>query len=305
MENVLITTSSFGKYDDSVIKKIEENGLNIILNPFGRTLTEGEVKDLISEFNPVGMIAGVEPLNAKVFDQANSLKIISRCGIGLSSVDLEAAKEKGIEVFNTPDAPTMAVAELTVALIFDLIRRLSEADRNIRKGNWKKLMGRLLSDMTVGLLGCGRIGKKVAEYLSIFGCEVVGYDPSVSKIEGVTMVSLEDLCRRSDIISIHVPLTEDTRNMVDKKFFGQMKDGSFIINASRGEVVDEDELISALKSEKLAGAALDTFKEEPYAGPLAEMENVVLSAHMGSYAKEARIRMEAQAVDNLLNNMRG
>lgn len=303
MHTILITTSSFGQSNPNLLYKLECLGFKVITNPLGRTLTENEVEDMIERCNPVGMIAGVEPITAKVLKKAYQLKIISRCGIGIDNIDLEASKRVGIKIFNTPEAAVQAVAELTVALLLNLIRRVSESDRNIRSGKWNKLMGRLLSDLTIGIIGCGRVGSKVACYLRTFGCDVLGYDVALKEHREIKMVSKVQLLESADVITFHVPATPETINMLDDTFVRLVKKGVYIINTARGEILNEDSLVRGIESEKIAGAAIDTYKKEPYQGPLIKYENVLLTAHMGSYAREARLKMECQALDNLLSSL--
>lgn len=305
MNNILITTSSFAKNDPALLSRLEAEGLHIELNPFGRTLTEAEVSSLILKHNPVGIIAGVEPLTAKVIQQAAGLRVISRCGIGMGNVDIKTAEKSGIKVVNTPDAPVQAVAELTIALILNLVRRVQEADRNIRRGEWQKLMGRLIGEMTIGIIGCGRIGLKVAEYLRVFGCRIIGTDPNLKESSQITMVSIQELLAESDIMTFHVPLLPETVKKMNDDFIEAMKPGGFIVNTSRGEIIDEQALVRGLDSGKIAGAALDVFSQEPYQGKLINYDNVLLTAHMGSYAREARMKMELQAVENLLSGLGG
>ena len=303
MDTILLTTSSFAVDSPVMLQKLENRGFIVVANPFKRTLTEDEAEQMMEEYNPVGIIAGVEPITARVLKKAVKLKVISRCGIGMENVDLGEAKQKKIQVFNTPDAPSQAVAELTIALILNLIRRVNEADRNIRGGQWSKLMGRLLSELTVGIIGCGRIGSQVALYLKAFGSKVIGFDTLIDEHKDIKIVPLPELLKESDVITFHVPSTPQTNGMVNDAFINMVKNGSFIVNTSRGELIDENALIRGLESGKVAAAAIDTFKEEPYKGPLINFKNVLLTAHMGSYAKEARIKMEQEALENLLKGM--
>ncbi len=306
MRKVLITTSSFG--DDAEVRDsmgtLTNYGITIVLNPFGKTLSETELMKLIDEHRPVGIIAGVEPITGKALKDASDLKVISRCGIDTSNIDIKSVQNNGISIYNTPDAPTESVAEMTVALMLNLIRKVCEADRSIRSGRWKKFMGRLLGSMTVGIIGCGRIGTRVAEYLAPFDCTVIGSDILTKAHGRIKMVSLTEILKLSDIITLHVPLTEGTTNMVNRDFIDSMKKGSYLINVSRGDVVDEDALIYGLETERLAGCALDTFKTEPYSGVFVKFENVILTAHMGSYAKEARVKMEKESIGNLIKGLK-
>jgi len=246
------------------------------------------------------LIAGTEPLTRDVLKEARSLNVISRVGVGIDNIDLEAARESGIKIFYTPEAPTDAVAELTIGLILNALRRLNLADRNIRNGIWKKEMGSLFKGKTLGIVGFGRIGKRVAEIAKSFGVDVIFSD--VQKVETALakQVFLEELLNSSDIVSIHASGKE---TIISKKGINQMKNGTILINAARGGMVDEEALYSALLSGKLSYAAIETFAKEPYNGKLAKLENIILTPHIGSYAREARIRMEIEAVENLIKGL--
>jgi len=312
MEKIAITTTTFGKYDERPLKLLEEYGLEVVLNPYGRTLKKDEVIEFCK--GAIGVIAGTEILDidtleclTKTYSQSSglrpqSLKVISRCGSGLANVDLDTAKRLGIKVFNTPDAPIVAVAELTVGLILNLLRKVCWMDRNLRNEQWEKMMGNLLNKKKVGIKGLGRIGKKVAELLRPFGCEIAYADPYVSDgLLGMKRLSFDDLLGWADIITIHVSVKD---RLVGEKEFQLMKKGAWLVNTSRGGVVDEKVLYEHLKNGYLAGAALDVFEEEPYAGPIKELDNVIVTPHIGSYAKEARVEMEMQTVENLFKGLR-
>jgi len=296
---VLISTSSFNLANFAQLSDLKKAGVEVKLNPFAARLTEEQVIDLLGT-DTIGLIAGLEPLTQNVLKSAKSLKVIARVGTGLDSVDLVAAKELEIIVLNTPDAPTKAVAELTIAHILGLLRHVSQADRQIRSGVWKGLMGSLLETKTVGIVGFGRIGKRVATLLSAFGASVIISDAQV-KSGDFENVGLDELCTRSDIVSLHLPYSEATHHIIDEKRMNLMKKGSFIVNISRGGLVDEAMLLVALKSGHIAGAALDCFEQEPYEGELRNLENVQITAHMGSYARETRDLMEQEASRLLVN----
>ena len=291
--NILVTTSSFSIRDF-------DDDMNVVFNPYGRRLSENEVLGLIEKYQPTGMIAGVEPLSRKVLSAAKNLKVISRCGVGLDSVDLEAAVELGIKVVNTPDAPTRAVAELTIGLILSILRKIPQLDAKIRKGGWKGPKGNLLMGKTVGIVGCGRIGTTVAEICKAFGCEVIGYDRFIKNHMSINLVDLDELLGTSDIITLHIPMTKDNENLISEECIKKVKRGAVIINASRGGLIDEDALFDALSDGRLSGAAIDCFVEEPYSGKLSELDNVVLSPHMGSSTHETRRVMEQEAFNNLI-----
>jgi D-3-phosphoglycerate dehydrogenase len=301
MQNILITTSTFDTASSPALAGLAAAGFKIIVNPKKRRLTEAEVSDLLAEYAVVGMIAGVEPLTAAVLDRATGLKVISRCGIGLDSVDLTAAAARNIRVTNTPGAPVDAVAELTLALMLDLLRHVSETDRKLRQGEWQPLMGNLLRYQTVGLIGLGRIGSRVAQLVSAFGATVLACDPKPYTVPpNVRLCAMEELLSNSSIVSLHIPYAKSAANIIGARELAAMPEGSFLINAARGGLVDETALASALGSGHLAGAALDTFQTEPYTGPLRDIPQVLMTAHMGSYAKESRMVMESEAAENLV-----
>ena len=281
------------------LSDLKNAGVEVKLNPFAARLTEEQVIDLLGT-NTIGLIAGLEPLTKNVLQAAKSLKVIARVGTGLDSVDLATAKQLGITVLNTPDAPTKAVAEFTLAHILGLLRNVSQADRQIRSGVWKGLMGSLLETKTVGIVGFGRIGKRVATLLSAFGASVIISDAQVEQSD-YPNVELDELCIKSDILSLHLPYSEATHHIINEKHLNLMKKGSYILNISRGGLVDEEALLTALKSGHLAGAALDCFEEEPYEGELSKLETVQITAHMGSYARETRDLMEREASQLLVN----
>jgi D-3-phosphoglycerate dehydrogenase len=304
LHKIIVTTSSFAKNDRNLLKAFAEQELQIILNPYARKLTEPEVCELVEQHQPVGMIAGVEPLTRKVLEKAKNLKVISRAGIGMDSVDLQAAKDLGIVVTNTPDAPTIPVAELTLGMILSLLRRIHISDASIRHGEWIRPMGNLLHGKTVGLIGCGRIGSYLAGLLSSFGCIILGYDCFIDKSDKFSLVGLGKILSDADIISLHIPYSQKNYHFIDAEKIQKMKKGALLINAARGGLVDENALYNALTSGHLGGAALDCFEQEPYTGKLKELDNVLLTAHIGSYAQEGRVMMEKQAVENLFRELK-
>ncbi|MDD5545978.1 MAG: phosphoglycerate dehydrogenase [Candidatus Omnitrophica bacterium] len=303
MKKIFISTSSFGEFDRAPLDLLKEAGYEAGLNTNGRSLAKDEIAKLAS--GAVGIVAGTEPLDRDNLARLPGLKVISRCGAGMDNVDLKAAAELGIRVFNTPDAPTLAVAELTVGLLLSLLRRTSQMDREIRGGKWKKRMGSLLSGKRVGIIGFGRIGRKVAELLGPFKCELSYYDikdAAGQPAAGAKKTGLDELLSTSDIVLIHVSKTKEGY-LLGENELKKMKKLAWVVNVSRGGMVDEAALCRALKDGSLSGAAMDVFEQEPYQGPLKEMENVILTPHIGSYAREARIQMEVEAVKNLLKGL--
>jgi len=303
MNNILITTSTFADNNDELQKIIEKQDYNIIKNPYKRKLTESEIINLIKEYQPVGIVAGVEPLNRKVLNYAKNLKIISRCGIGMDSVDIKATTDFGIALKNTPDAPTIPVAELTLGLILSLLRKIHISNNSIRNSIWFRPMGNLLYGQTVGIVGYGRIGKYVSKLLHAFNCKLLAYDivsPGTSNSDIIKMVPFDALLNQSDIVSLHLSFSDTNMNVINDEKLRLMKKNAVLINTARGELIDEDNLYWALTNSIIAGAALDCYKDEPYKGKLKELDNVILTAHIGSYAREGRMLMEKQSLMNLL-----
>lgn len=281
---------------------LDDNGIQYELNSYGKTLTEDQIFCKIEDID--GLIAGQEPLNKKVLRNAKRLKVISRVGIGLDTIDLDEAKRRKIRVENTPDAPTEAVAELTIGLIIGLLRKISIHNKNVRDGNWTKISGCLLNKKTVGIIGFGRIGKRLSDLLKPFQVSVIFYDPYVTEGIGNSIkVELDYLLKSSDIVTLHLPYTEETDGIINEEKLSLMKEAAFLINVSRGGLVEEEALYCILKGGGIAGAAMDTFAQEPYHGDLCQCENVTLTPHVGSFTKESRMRMEEESVKNLLKHL--
>ena len=297
---VAITTSSFAKFSDEPLRLLAGRGIEAIMNPHGRAITEDEAIELLQ--GCVGVAAGTEPLTARVMDAVPGLRVISRCGVGMDSVDSEAAAARGILVRNTPEGPTRAVAELTLGYALDLMRRVTQMDREVRAGQWKKRMGNLLQGKKVGIIGFGRIGRAVAGLFAFMGCGVSFYDPFVLKDCGdFPRRELNALLAWADIVTLHCAKPADGSQVLDAARIRGMKDGAWLINAARGGLVDEDALAEALRAGRLSGAALDVFSKEPYSGPLGDVPTAILTPHIGSYAEESRVQMEIDTIKNLLD----
>ena len=294
---VAITTSSFAQYDDEPLRLLKAQKLQVVLNPYGRAISEDEAIELLQ--GCVAVAAGTEPLTARVLAALPELKVISRCGVGMDGVDLEAAKARGIVVKNTPDAPTRAVVELTLGLALDLLRQISRMDKDMRAGVWKKRMGSLLEAKKIGLIGYGRIGQAVGKAFKLLGAEISFFDPMIKESD-CQRRELHALLAWADITSLHCSKPKDGKAIIGASEFKVIKPGAYLINCARGGLIDELELCKALKDGKLSGAALDVYAQEPYVGPLTELENIILIPHVGSYAKESRIYMESQTIKNLI-----
>ena len=305
MKKVFISTSSFAKHDALPLRLLKDAGLDIQLNPYGRKLTRDECLGLYQDID--GLVAGTEALTAEILRSASNLRVISRCGAGADSIDMGVAKELGIKVFTTPDAPTQAVAELTIGLMLDLLRGISMEDRLIRTDVWQKHMGNLFSGKTLGILGLGRIGKRVVELTQPFNLKYIARDISPDRQfadkHSIEFIGLDELLSKADIVTIHLPYAPELKGIIGEREFSLMKRDSFLLNTARGGLVDETALYKALREKRIAGAALDVFEQEPYSGSLTELDNIILTSHIGSYAKEARVEMEVQAVKNLLQGL--
>ena len=306
MATILITTSSFGKNEPELLQILRNHDLEYHLNPLSQKLSESEITELIEKHQPIGMIAGVEPLTRKVLEKAKNLKVISRAGIGVDSVDLQAAKDLGIVVTNTPDAPTIPVAELVMSMILSLLRSMHISDASIRQGSWKRPMGRLLQGKTVGIIGCGRVGSYLAGLLSSFGCTILGCDPFVNKSDNFSMANLEEILSDADIISLHIPYNQENHHFINAKRIQSMKKGALLINTARGGLIDETAAYEALKSGKIAGLGLDAYECEPVTdSPLVSMDNVISTPHTGAHTNEAISGMGMMAVENLIAVLSG
>lgn len=303
---ILTSPSSFGQVGPEPFDLLRNSGFEIINNPFGRKLTEEEVITLASDC--VGIVAGVEPLTERVMGSLPNLKVISRVGIGMDSVDLDYAKKKDIIVCNTPDGPTRPVAELTLALTLSLLRKIPQADAAMKSGTWEKQTGNLLFEKVIGVVGLGRIGRLVSEFFRGLGNPVIGFDPYAdldwASKNGITLTDFDELLSKADIITLHVPGNPDKSPVIGKDQISKLKKSAILINASRGGVVDENTLYDVLSKDLIGGAAIDVFSEEPYSGPLTELSNVVLTPHLGSYAVEGKLLMEIDSVKNLINSFK-
>lgn len=293
---ILIGPSSFGAEDRAPLERLLLAGCEVVDNPFKRRLTKGELLDLLDE-KTTGLVAGLEPLDREVL-QKSRLQVISRCGSGLSNVDLTAANELGIAVYSTPAAPTTAVAELTLATMLSLLRMIPQMDRDLHEGRWTKKIGLQLEGKTVVIVGLGRIGRRVASLLAAFGTRVLAVDPyETPEAAGMPLIPLEQALPQADIVTLHC---SGESCLLGRKEFELVKPGAFVLNAARGGVIDETALLEGLRTGRIAGAWLDTFEREPYDGPLRNGPNVLLTPHVGSYTRECRKRMEMEAVENLI-----
>jgi len=303
MNKIVVSTSSFDFDHNPVIQRLRTLGFTVTGNPYRRKLTEDEIIDLLGT-DTIALLAGVEPLTERVLTGADALRVIARCGTGMDSIDLQAAQRLNISVSNTPEAPAQAVAELTLGLMLDCLRQINHTDRSVRQGEWPRSQGRLLAARTVGIVGLGHIGRRVAALCQAFGAKVIAHDPHPQQIStGVTLVSLSDLLEQADLITLHLPYSPSVHHLINAEAIARMQPGTVLINAARGGLVDEDALCAALNSGHIEAAALDSFEQEPYQGPLCKCNQAILTSHIGSLARETRQRMELEAAENLWRGM--
>ncbi|HEF2147198.1 TPA: phosphoglycerate dehydrogenase [Campylobacter coli] len=299
---VFVSTHPFGETSKIPLELLDKNGFEVRINNRGRKITSKELSKDIGEAEV--LIAGTEKITEDVLRNAPNLKLISRVGIGLDGIDFELCRKYNIKVVYTPDAPTMAVAELCVGLILDLSRKISFTDANLKQGIWNRHMGMLLYGKTIGIIGMGRIGKSLIKLLSSFNVSFKVCDPNPDfaflKIYNVELTNKTKLLKESDVVSLNLPLKKDTMNFLMLDDLKNMKKSSILINTARGGIINEDDLYIALKENLIAGAAVDVFEEEPYKGKLRELNNVVLTCHMGASTMESRTDMETQAVEEVI-----
>ncbi len=308
VEKIFITPRSFRKIDGPHRQVLIDAGYEIVESPAEGPLEAAELARLVPDV--VGVILGLDEFTAEVFDRAGRLKVVSRFGVGVDKVDLKAATAHGVVVTNTPGANTVAVAELTIALILALARRLPYHDRLVREGRWTPVSGFELCGSGLGLIGMGNIGRGVAKRAVGFGARILYHDPVAPPQELLTSLEaryceLDDLLSESDIISLHLPLTDETRNLIDGRALGRMKPTALLINTSRGGLVDEQALVEALMQGRLAGAACDAFAQEPPSdNPLLRLDNFIATPHIGSATRQTSLRMGLMAAENALAVLR-
>jgi D-3-phosphoglycerate dehydrogenase len=307
---ILVTPTSFNaETRNSAREALDKFADEVIFNPFGRPLAAAEIISLLDDVD--GYIAGLDHISREVLEGAPAcLKVISRYGAGYDRVDIEAATKRGITVATTPGANAESVADLTIGLMVAVARKIPLLDLEVRSGEWPRYMGFEIFQKNLGIIGLGVIGKKVAARAKGFSMKIRVYDPFADQgfidQNGLIKTSLDELWRESDVISLHAPLTDDTREIVNAASIQQMKHGVFVINTARYELCDEKALLKGLTDGKIGGLGLDVYAEEPPAGhPLFQYKNVVLSPHAGAHTFDARNRMAEIAVTNMIDVLLG
>jgi D-3-phosphoglycerate dehydrogenase / 2-oxoglutarate reductase len=291
---------------------LDENGKGLLKKSVEVTdqpgISADDLLKVVGEYDAL-IVRGRTKVTAAVFDAGKKLKVVGRAGVGVDNIDLAAAKSKGVTVVNSPLATTTAVAELTLGLMLSIVRELPRADASMKAGKWlkKEFEGAELSGKVLGVVGFGRIGASVAKRAAAFDMKVLGYDPLLSadeiKKRGGVPVSLDELLKKSDFITMHLPLTADTKNMLNAAAFAKMKQGVYVICAARGGVIDETALLEGLSSGKVAGAALDVLTTEPPTpelGGLVGHPKLIVTPHIGAQTVEAQSRAANDISEEIL-----
>ena len=303
---VLATARSFCKSDGPHHAYLRDNDCEVDLRPPDHPMSADELAELVPGYD--ALILGLDDCDADVIARADRLRVISRYGSGVDKVDIEAATARGIVVTNTPGVNRIAVAELTIGLMFCLARRIPQVVSNARAGVWTRAQGWELYEKTLGLIGLGAIGREVASRAAALGMHVIAHDPYAAggPDRSADLVDLETVLRESHVISLHCATTPETTNMINAERLAQMRDGAYVVNTARGELVDEKALYDALVSGKLAGAASDVFwNEPPEDSPLLTLDNFLPTLHMAGTTQESVQRMAMLAAQNVVDVLHG
>ncbi|MBN1313967.1 MAG: D-2-hydroxyacid dehydrogenase [Anaerolineales bacterium] len=285
--------------DQSALDAISAAGIEVVNRP---DITPEQLMTDLAEYDGM-VVRSRTKVRAPLIDVATNLKVIVRGGVGLDNIDVDYAKSKGIEVLNTPAAASDSVAELAIGYLFALARRIPAMSKSMKDGKWEKkaFKGTELAGKTLGLVGFGRIGQATGKRANALGMQVVFYRRTPTQVDYAEQVSLDELLERSDYISLHVPYSPETHNIIDASALAKMKKGAYIVNCGRGGTIDEDALYDAITSDKIAGAALDVYAEEPSMGhKLFTLDQVIGSPHVGSATKEGQGRVGAEVAEKVI-----
>ncbi len=303
MKKLLIAIDNFNKSKNIDMNILKNYNIDVEYNLSGEETSYLEEPKLFS--NSEYIIAGLEKYDEVFFNRFPNVKAISRVGVGTDNIDIQTAKARGVKIFKTSDKPSIAVAELCIANMISLLRSTFIMSNELKQGDWNPIVGREIRNLDVGIIGMGSIGKQIVKRLSIFDAKISGYgrswDIKFANQYGVSKKSLEEIFSFSDIISIHLPLDNETRGLINSKLISSMKPNSILINTSRSAVVDNLALSQALRSHQISGAAIDVFDEERKIAPYELIDNVILTPHIGSHTRETRKEMEETSINNILN----
>jgi D-3-phosphoglycerate dehydrogenase len=305
---VLIATRSFGSTSSMPWNVLAEAGVEVVKADMQGEVTEERMIELLQGID--GAVVGVVPMTARVMEKTPRLKVVSMHGVGVDHIDLEAASRLGIVIANCPGANDQAVADLTIGLMVAIARQIPSVDRSLRAQQWGRHNGSELWSKTLGLIGYGRIGRRVAKRALGFDMHILVYDPYIQPdqvgFSEVKLTSFEEVIQSADFVSLHAALTSETRSVIGAPQLAAMKPSAYLVNTARGGLIDEAALYQALRDKVIAGAALDVFVDEPPLGsPMLQLENVVVTPHIGAHTQEAIERMGVMAAQNVVLTLQG
>ena len=301
-KKILITPKSYYRIREKMLPLLKDYELKF--NDTGITFTEEQMIDLAKDVD--GIIIGVDPITESVLENAKNLKAISKYGVGMDNINVKEAEKRNIKISKTPGTNNISVAELTIGLMFDLARNISINVSKVKDNKWERVKGVELTDKTLGIIGCGSIGKEVVRRARGLEMSVLINDPyfkdqELIRDQAINLSDKSTLIENSDFISLHLPLNSETKNIISKNELKKMKESSYLINTARGGLIDEEALLWALKNNEISGAACDVFSEEPPGQhPLLELDNFILTPHIGANTKESVLRMANQATENII-----
>ena len=308
MKNVLITTLPFGKYDKSSINLLKKNNINYYFNPKNKKFSRKELLKIIHNYDAI--ICGTDKIDGTIIKKAKKLKILSRIGIGLNNLDLKLLKKNQVRVTYTPEPPAQTVAEYVIGLMIYLLRNIEFSRKSFMMKKWNKIIGKDLKEAKIGIVGFGRIGSELVRLLKAFKCKDilvndVNIDKKILKKYSIKQATKNHIFKKCNLITFHVPLTKFTKNLVTKKEINLMSNETILINASRGGIINENDLYNALKNKKINSAALDVYSKEPYWGPLKKLKNCHCTTHIASMSTSCRNKMEIQSAKEVVRFFKG
>jgi D-3-phosphoglycerate dehydrogenase len=309
VKRVVVSSRSFGQLSDVGPNLLSEAGFDVWrIPPEERPLDEAKMVEIVSREAPIVIVTGAEPISKNVLEASPNLAMIMKHGVGVDNIDIQAASALGILVANAPGTNTGAVADMTIAMMLALLRKIYDAVCSTKSGGWERYVGHDLGALTVGVVGTGKIGLAVIQRLQGFGSEVLAYDIVRNQYlldhPKVRYVELEELLRESDVVTLHVPLLASTKSMISTRELAVMKSSAFLVNMARGELVDEKALFACLQQNKIAGAAVDVYAmEPPRSSPLIGLDNVLSTPHIAAYTHESMEHMGRICAQTIIDAM--
>jgi D-3-phosphoglycerate dehydrogenase len=303
MYEVLVNTENFNKKNYFGLSILKKKKVKIIFNNTQKKISQNYLKKNVNE-RTIAILADLEKYDKNIIDKCANLKVISRFGVGTDNLDLDYIKNKKIEIKITKKSTPYSVAEFVVGLIFLLIKRINLLDDSVKAKKWNRLNGYLLNGKNIGIVGFGKIGSLLPKLLKGFNCNFLIYEKKKIKNKNYRKTSLNKLFKESDIITIHLNSSSKNKNIINRNYLELMKKNSFLINTSRGDLLNEDDLYKILSKKKILGAALDCFKNEPYIGKLSKLKNIILTPHVASNTKECRQLMEVESSKNIFDSIK-